>query len=73
MAKLISITACVDCPNHLVLRDPDPNDWFCRDDVKIVCLKTEKVVTVACRPYNMRKESTPIPFWCPLENSNESE
>jgi len=47
--------------------DPDPLDSFCDDDVKVVCTKADPVreVTVACRPYNVKKE-TPRPVWCPL-------
>jgi len=57
---------CMDCPYREVLPDPDPDDWFCDDDMKVVCKKTGKNITVACRPYNLEKECTPIPKWCPL-------
>jgi len=72
---------CIDCPFHKVISDPDPTDWFNDDDVAVVCTKTPKKedknskyaadhqpfkpVTVACRPYNIRKESE-TPKWCPL-------
>ena len=59
-------TNCIDCPFHDVLSDPDPDDWFCDDDVKVYCRKAERNVTVACRPYNTRKESA-VPTWCPLD------
>lgn len=69
-------TNCMDCPHHEVLSDPDPHDWFCDDDVKVKCLRSttldhggfyqrDPYVTVACRPYNMRKECD-VPSWCPL-------
>ena len=32
---------CIDCPNHLVINDPDPDDWFCDDDVAVVCIKVQ--------------------------------
>jgi len=57
---------CIDCPNHRVLPDPDPNDWFCDDDKKVICNLNEKEITVACRPYNLRKECE-TPEWCPLK------
>jgi hypothetical protein len=60
--KLIN---CIDCPFHEVQPDPDKNDWFNDDDVKVVCKKKKKNITVACRPYNTRKECE-IPNWCPL-------
>ena len=59
---------CISCQYHKVLPDPDPDDWFCDDDVKVICTKTkrhENTITVACRPYNIRREST-TPKWCPL-------
>jgi hypothetical protein len=55
----------MDCPHHRVERDPDPYDWFCDDDVKVVCTLAQRDITVACRPYNKRKESD-VPQWCPL-------
>ena len=30
-------TNCIDCPNHRVINDPDPTDWFNDDDVAVVC------------------------------------
>jgi hypothetical protein len=67
----LSITNCVDCPKHSVRPDPDPNDWFCDDDVKVVCTASQnKEITVACRPYNTRKECT-IPKWCPLRKQEK--
>lgn len=55
---------CIDCKDHEILPDPDPHDWFCDDDVKVVCKIIKKNITVACRPYNTRKECK-IPKWCP--------
>ena len=57
---------CLDCPKHHIAPDPDPHDWFCDDDVKVVCDEARRNVTVACRLYNIRKESE-IPEWCPLK------
>jgi hypothetical protein len=31
---------CTDCPEHKVIIDPDPYDWFCDDDEAIVCTLT---------------------------------
>jgi len=60
----ITINNCIDCTSHQVLPDPDPFDWFCDDDVKVVCNINKKQITYACRPYNIRKECD-IPNWCP--------
>ena len=61
----IQLSNCIDCTHHKVMRDPDPSDWFCDDDVKVVCSKANRNITVSCRPYNTQKESA-IPDWCPL-------
>lgn len=61
----LEITNCTNCPFHRVLPDPDPDDWFNDDDVKVICTKAEKEITSACRPYNVEKESK-TPQWCPL-------
>lgn len=59
---------CINCPHHQVLPDPDPDDWFCDDDKKVVCTKVEppKNVAVAIRPYKLRVEAL-VPDWCPLK------
>jgi hypothetical protein len=60
----IKINNCMDCLSHQVFLDPDPNDWFCDDDVKVICSVNNRQITGACRPYNTRKECD-IPTWCP--------
>lgn len=60
----IKISNCIDCSWHVVSPDPDPDDWFCDDDVKVVCSIANREITCACRPYNTRKECE-IPGWCP--------
>jgi len=32
---------CIDCPNHILLHDPDPFDWFCDDDCAVACTLKE--------------------------------
>ena len=61
---------CIHCHNHKVMPDPDLNDWFCDDDVKVVCLLNSKNITFACRPYQIEKECE-RPSWCPLQISND--
>ncbi len=60
----IEVGNCMDCPMHKVMADPDPDDWFCDDDEKVVCTKVNRDITTACRPYNKRKECS-VPEWCP--------
>ena len=66
----LKINSCLDCSQHQVMPDPDPYDWFCDDDVKVVCLKYQKNITVACRPYQIRKECN-VPNWCHLNRKGE--
>ena len=77
------IDNCIDCPNHEVINDPDPYDWFCDDDQAVLCKISPntpvrgskwiseraefRTITAACRPYNIRKECN-IPDWCPLKS-----
>lgn len=62
---------CTKCPDHVVLSDPDPNDWFEDDDVKVICKAMKnKSITVGCRPYNIKKECS-TPKWCPKIGKNE--
>lgn len=64
---LLPIENCIDCPYHLILFDPDPNDSFCNDDRKVLCQKSDnRIITVGCRPYMLRKECT-VPSWCSLK------
>lgn len=61
----LDIKNCMDCPFHSVQADPDPHDWFCDDDEKVICTKESKTITNACRPYRKRVECE-VPAWCPL-------
>lgn len=66
---------CAICAHALVCPDPDPDDWFCDDDVKVICTAVKKnadgdlvssnVITCACRPYNTVRETSYVPEWCP--------
>jgi hypothetical protein len=31
------VSNCMDCPYHQIVPDPDPTDWFCDDDIAILC------------------------------------
>jgi len=61
----INITNCTQCNFHKILPDPDPDDWFCDDDVKVMCTKENRNITVACRPHHVKRECN-VPKWCPL-------
>lgn len=38
---VINIEHCVQCPFHLIIPDPDPDDWFEDDDEALVCTHPE--------------------------------
>lgn len=60
-----NITKCMQCSNCKTIVDPDPNDWFCADDMKAVCsAKENKVIEGSLRPWEINKVE--IPNWCPL-------
>lgn len=77
---------CTECPNHRVVPDPDPTDWFCDDDCAVLCTLKKatskdplsncghawefKAVSLSCRPYQVTKES-PVPSWCPLKKKTK--
>lgn len=67
-------SGCATCAHAQVFADPDPDDWFCDDDVKVLCMavkhssitgEQKNVITCACRPYMVAKECSYIPSWCP--------
>jgi hypothetical protein len=61
----IKIDNCIDCREHEILPDPDPSDWFCDDDVQVICKANyNQTITCSCRPYRVREECS-IPSWCP--------
>lgn len=47
---------CIDCSFASFEADPDPHDWFCDDDMKIVCKAGKRPFTVASglRPYEVK-------------------
>lgn len=58
---------CISCEYHSVQADPDPNDWFCQDDEKIVCVNPmvdSRVIDCSLRPYQTKNVESPD--WCPL-------
>ena len=65
----IAIENCLDCPHHQVFDDPDPYDWLNDDDQGCRCKLTKRDITVACRPYHLKKDCE-IPDWCPLKPEN---
>lgn len=76
---------CMDCPNHKVIADPDPDDWFCDDDKAIVCTITKNLnKNESSRHKSERQEHKVVmcairpynlrkegdaPDWCPLKTA----
>lgn len=67
MAEGFTPRGCAICANAKTFPDPDPDDWFCDDDVKVLCMAhpDRKQITCACRPYMVAKECSYTPSWCP--------
>lgn len=77
---------CLECKDHLIIGDPDPNDWFCDDDKAVVCTKTpnpnrnlESSYAADFSEYRAvtvscrpynLNKETEVPKWCPLILSN---
>lgn len=77
--------SCLECTNHKIIPDPDPNDWFCDDDVAVVCLSasndkqnTESKWISDRHPNKVIEPSirpfkvekeATVPSWCPLKNT----
>lgn len=73
---------CIECVNHRVINDPDPHDWFCDDDMAVVCSITKNDKRDAKSEYASDKsefkviacsvrpynltKESKIPEWCPL-------
>lgn len=58
------IEFCWECPHCKFLHDTDSHDWFCNDDVKLVCAINNNVIERACRPYEAK--NIKIPSTCPF-------
>lgn len=76
------IENCMDCKHHKVINDPDPYDWFCSDDVAIVCTITSNPMRDLTAKYRSdshenravtsscrpyrMRTESDVPEWCPL-------
>lgn len=58
--------SCEGCPDCEIRITPDPDDWFCDDDVTVVCKAVSggHVMAKQIRPYLVH-ERCPVPRWCP--------
>ena len=77
----MSIKSCLNCSSHEVINDPDPLDWFCVDDMAIICKEKlndnqdpesiwtsnrNKYKSVTCSCRPYNLEKeSGIPDWCP--------
>ncbi len=76
---------CMDCPHHETVPDPDPDDWFCDNDMAIVCTKTPNPkqnfdskhqadhsphrVVMCAIRPYNLRKEGDVPIWCPLKTS----
>lgn len=74
----LTVTNCLDCPNHVEFSDPGSDDSFDAQDTSIGCqlLSDESrkdrwnrggfaVISASDRPYRHRSHCN-VPNWCPL-------
>jgi len=82
LEKSIKISNCIDCQNHDIINDGDPDDWFCDDDVAVVCTKAKNQNRNPASRYisdhsphrtittscrpHHIRQESNIPDWCPL-------
>jgi|TARA_Y100000310_G_C20598448_1_gene771731 hypothetical protein len=85
--KLVPEKSCMDCNHHKIIYDPDPEDWFCDDDVAVVCLKVlnknrnlnskwesdhSEYKAIACSIRPYNiRRESIVPQWCPLINRKD--
>lgn len=76
-------STCTSCPFRSIINDRDPHDWFCDDDVALVCTKTKNDKQDKHSKYNSDQQGfkpvttscrpyniekeTRTPEWCPLK------
>ena len=58
--------SCKGCPDCEITLTPDSDDWFCDDDVAVLCKAVAggRVMVEHIRPYLVH-ERCPVPSWCP--------
>ncbi len=61
--------SCEGCPDCEIRITPAPDDWFCDDDVTVLCKAVSGgcVIAEQIRPYLVH-ERCPVPRWCPKRN-----
>ena len=60
-----SLDICLRCPNHEVIPDPDPDDWFNDDDVAVVCnLVPNPDMDPKARRYSVRQSRRCVTSSC---------
>jgi hypothetical protein len=85
--KTKKIESCLDCRDHDVIADPDPNDWFCDNDVAIICKLAKNIYKDSNSKYSSDrqefrilasscrpyelKRSSKIPKWCPKKKKTK--
>lgn len=73
--KVTERQSCEGCPDCEKRITPDPDDWFCDDEVTVVCKAVSGgyVMAKQIRPYLVH-ERCPVPQWCPKKKvGNQSD
>lgn len=67
-----SVSNCTDCPEHETRVTPDPDDWFCDDDIAVLCRAAHRrKIAEGIRPQFVREYCT-VPAWCPRHRGTGS-
>lgn len=80
---------CLDCSHHDKIRDSDPYDSFCSDDIAVVCTKTindrlnpDSIYAADRSSFKAitvscrpynDQKESHTPKWCPLTSTNGGE
>ena len=63
---------CEKCNRCEIHADPDPDDWFCDDDVAVYCTEKKEYIARALSPYEVDKVVVPVSK-CPLMSKKMEE
>ena len=69
--------SCIECPFHKIIPDPDPDDWFCDDDIAVICTlkrKNTDEIDSNSKWLSNRQEFKTVTLSCrPFKNQLEKE
>ena len=83
----MKIANCLKCNNHEIILDRDPYDWFCDDDMAVVCKLVKNPKQNLDSKYladrnefksitrscrpHYLTKESTVPIWCPLKKKQQ--